>query len=157
MALTYKFINIENYGSLALSERPKLKEIKSLTRVGCTKVVTILGSRGEQALRIGNEVQSSGMTWEWVKVKNAVKMEPSEKLLFKKSVKNVADSVKNEETILVHCSAGLHRTGIFAYCLLSQFGLSNDEIMQYIKQIRLETYEAFEEKYQDIAKELTRI
>ncbi|RDH41415.1 protein-tyrosine phosphatase family protein [Zooshikella ganghwensis] len=156
MALNYKFIKIEDYGSLALSERPKLKEIPSLVKDNCTAVFTILAERGEQALRIGNEVREKGMAWEWVKVKNAVKMNASEKLIFRRAIKNAVERIKEQENIIVHCSAGLHRTGIFAYCLLNGLGLSEEQSLNYIQNIRGETYNAFEPKYKAIAVELSK-
>jgi len=156
MALNYNFIKIEAYGSLALSERPKLSEIPVLAKDNCNSVFTILAERGEQALRIGNEVREKSMSWEWVKVKNAVKMDASEKQVFKRAVKKASERIKGKENIIVHCSAGLHRTGIFAYCLLKELGLSEESALNYIQKIRPETYEAFEPKYKAIAIALSK-
>ncbi|MGI0116013.1 protein-tyrosine phosphatase family protein [Zooshikella sp. RANM57] len=155
MALNYNFVKIEHYGSLAFSERPKIKEIKNLAHGNCSCVVTILAAHGEQALRIGNEVQAQGMHWEWVKVKNAVKIDANEKAIFKQAVKNVSTCIKNNQNILIHCSAGLHRTGIFAYCLLKHLGVPENNALDYIRQIRFKTFEAFEQKYKNIAFELS--
>lgn len=57
MALEFNFTTILNSGKLALSERPKLREIKSLVPVQCNRVVTILSATGEKAHKIGTHVE----------------------------------------------------------------------------------------------------
>lgn len=47
---------------------------------------------------------------------------------------------KKKETVLVHCASGMHRTGVFAYCLLRTIGLKGTEAMEKIKTIREITY-----------------
>ena len=62
MALTYECVQLFGLGSLALSERPKLKEIQKLVPAGCDRVVTILAAKGEQAHLIGKQVEQCGFT-----------------------------------------------------------------------------------------------
>lgn len=147
MALSYNFVQIDSSGALALSERPKLKEIKKLNNVGCHRVVTILGARGEQAHQIGEEVEACGMAWSWLKVSKATVLTTQEIHLFKQILNEVYESLLCGEKVLVHCSAGLHRTGMFAYALLRKSGFDHDKSMQMIQKIRAETYEALDEKY----------
>ena len=154
MALTYHFVQVFNSGSIALSERPKLKELKHLVAIQCDKVVTILAAKGDQALTIGNRVRNHDIDWEWVKVQHAVKMSDVEKTAFMASVKRILVAIQNHQQVLIHCSAGLHRTGMFAYCLLIKGGMSHEEAMETIKEIRFETYEALDEKYLAIAQDL---
>ena len=136
MALSYNFIQISNKGRLALSERPKIKEIKSLLNTECDVVVTILGEKGEQASIIGHEVEQCGMIWEWVKIQNTSSISDRERLYFKSAVLKVSEFINEDKSVLIHCSAGLHRTGIFAYCVLHQLKFSHDEILNLIKEIR---------------------
>jgi len=86
MALTYNFVQLGAHGRLALSERPKLIELKELKQEGCDLVVTILAQHGEQARRIGNEVKAQGMDWEWVNIGHAQVTSDSERVTFRKSV-----------------------------------------------------------------------
>lgn len=48
--------------------------------------------------------------------------------------------VSNEEKALVHCAAGIHRTGITAYTFLRWTGLSQDEAIATIKGMREDTH-----------------
>ena len=48
---------------------------------------------------------------------------------------------ESEERILLHCSAGFHRTGISAYSLLRWTGLEPEEALETIKGMRRETYD----------------
>ena len=48
---------------------------------------------------------------------------------------------ENEERVLLHCSAGFHRTGISSYTLLRWTGLSSEETMDAIKGMRKETHD----------------
>ena len=46
----------------------------------------------------------------------------------------------NKEKVLVHCAAGIHRTGITGYTLLRWSGLSQEKAMDTIKGIREDTH-----------------
>ena len=154
MALSFHFVNLFNSGQLALSERPKFKEVKKLVPAGCDRVVTILSAKGEQAHKIGEAVESAGMAWEWLKVSHATSITEQEVSLFRTSVRTIFERINTGESVLVHCSAGLHRTGMFAYALLRSGNLQHDESLKLIKEIRPATYQALEEKYIEIASRL---
>ena len=50
-----------------------------------------------------------------------------------------------EEVVLIHCAAGIHRTGILAYTLLRLLGqLSQKEAYAALKDLRLETFKGVE-------------
>ena len=154
MALSFNFVTILGGGKLALSERPKVKDIKKLNVVECDRVVTILGPKGEQAHKIGAEVESCGMAWDWVKVTNANKITDQEKMLFRKSVQVVYDAILSGENVIVHCSAGLHRTGMFAFAILRKGNIERNDALAIIEEIRQKTFEALEEKYLLLAEDL---
>jgi len=154
MALRYNFVQVFECGYLALSERPKIKEIKRLKDDGCSRVVTILPERGEKAHMIGKEVESCGMSWDWLKVTKATNFTNDEKASFKKFVENTLSSLKAGESVLVHCSAGLHRTGIFAYSVLIRGGMSHSDAFETIGNIRQETADAMEDKYIKVAEKV---
>ena len=51
----------------------------------------------------------------------------------------------NEEVCLIHCAAGIHRTGIFGYTLLRLLGeLSQKEAYATLKEMRIETFKGVE-------------
>lgn len=49
---------------------------------------------------------------------------PEDENLFLKTVKRSADRLRTGETVLVHCGAGIGRTGMFAICMLMALGMS---------------------------------
>ncbi|OJJ14899.1 hypothetical protein BKI52_40810 [marine bacterium AO1-C] len=153
MALNYNFIQILDAGKLALSQRPKVKEIKDLVSADCDRVVTILSVK-DRPQNIGVEAEACGMQWHWLKVANAGKITDQEHLLFKSMVHTIYDAILDNQSVLVHCSAGLHRTGMFAYALLRQANLDREEALEIIKQMRPATQEALEEKYLSLAEGL---
>lgn len=150
MALTYHFIQILGAGKLALSQRPKVKEIKELMNEDCHQVVTILSAK-DRPQNIGNAVEACNMHWYWLKVAHATSITPQETLLFKSAVNTIYEAILANQTVLVHCSAGLHRTGMFAYALLRKAHLSRTEALEVIEEIRPETAKVLEEKYLELA------
>ena len=49
--------------------------------------------------------------------------------------------LNTQNFLLIHCAAGIHRTGLFSYSLLRISGLSKEQTLQAIQQIRNVTYE----------------
>lgn len=156
MALHFQFVQLPIGGALALSERPKIKEIAKLTLANCNHVVTILAERGEKAGLIGQEVELNSMTWRWVKVSKITALTPKEVLECKTAINESLEKLKRHENILLHCSAGLHRSGVFAYVLLRKSGLEHTESMDFIQQMQPATADALEAKYINIAENLLR-
>lgn len=154
MALRFNFVTILDSGKLALSGRPKIKEVKKLIPAGCTHVVTILAAKGEQAHRIGEAVESCGMEWNWLKVSHATGLSAEEEINFKLCVDRIHKKILSNENVLVHCSAGLHRTGMFAYALLRKGGIDHEQTLEIIHEIRTDTLDALEEKYIETARTL---
>jgi len=153
MALNYNFVQILGAGRLALSQRPKVKEIKDLTNIGCDQLVTILSVK-DRPQNIGAEVEACGLQWHWLKVANANKVSDQERLLFKSLVHTVYAAILDNKSVLVHCSAGLHRTGMFAYALLRHANLDQAKALEIIGQMRPATQEALEDKYLNLAEGL---
>lgn len=154
MALKYEFVQVFDSGRLALSERPKIREIKRLQADGCDRVVTILAAQGDKARSIGTEVIAQGMRWDWVKVSTATGYSQAECLLLKNAIISIREALQKGESILIHCSAGKHRTGVLAYCVLRKGGMTHAESLHIISQMRPETAAELEGKYLQAAQEL---
>ncbi|MEL6535401.1 MAG: tyrosine-protein phosphatase [Bacteroidota bacterium] len=153
MALSHHFVQIFGAGRLALSERPKVKEIPQLVTAGCNQVVFILAPT-DKPQGIGRAVEASGLVWHWLQVGHATELTSIEKSHFRMTVRTIYEQVLKGESVLLHCSAGLHRTGMFAYALLLRGGLSHEEAMGLLGELRRETQVAMEEKYLQVAKEM---
>lgn len=59
---------------------------------------------------------------------------------------NLSQLLDDGKSLLIHCSAGIHRTGTVAYGLLRWRGMERDEAMNVIGDIRKETAEGMMEK-----------
>lgn len=54
---------------------------------------------------------------------------PSDDLAFQKTVAEVAECLRRGDSILVHCAAGIGRTGMFSAAILMALGLSMEEAL----------------------------
>lgn len=123
--------------------------------VGVTGVVTLLrhDESGGEARRIGEACARLGMQWLHAPLpgpkamgmigadKVVVTAEDLESL---SKVRQVQEFVQSGgHNLVVHCAAGLHRTGIFLYLVLRELAFSPDEALEKIRQMRQETYDEF--------------
>ncbi|HET8870899.1 MAG TPA: tyrosine-protein phosphatase [Aquabacterium sp.] len=52
---------------------------------------------------------------------------------FRSGVEQVVQALDRGETVLIHCAAGMGRTGSMAACVLKQLGLSRDEALVRVR------------------------
>jgi protein-tyrosine phosphatase len=140
----YHFVNVGN-GRLALNHRPGGRDFKLLRESGCTHVVTLL-KESEFAERIGNKTKNAGLQWVWLPVPNGNYPEGDvhERLL--EAMPQLSQLLDEGNSLFIHCSAGIHRTGMVAYGLLRWRGMERDEAMRVIHEMRKETAEGMMEK-----------
>lgn len=115
-----RFVSVAG-GALILTHRPKHRDVPRLPALGVTHVVTLLAER-EGAREIGNAVRLAGLTWIWCPLENGQPPDTSRTAELRPVIVELAAAVAGGATILVHCSAGIHRTGMFGYALLRQLG-----------------------------------
>lgn len=127
-------------GALALSHRPKQKDVERLPALGVTHVVTLLAER-EGAKQIGDAVQRAGLTWVWCPLDNARPPDASRTAELQPVLAELAALISGGATILVHCSAGIHRTGMFGYALLRQLRLEPAAARTKLSELRAVTGE----------------
>jgi protein-tyrosine phosphatase len=134
-----QFIQV-GLGRLALYHRPGGKAFADLLEQGCTHVVTLLRA-SEQAESIGQNVQEKGMVWLWVPIPNGdyPRGEIHERLV--NAIPQISALLDEGASVLIHCSAGIHRTGMLGYGLLRWRGLSQEEALEKIGQTRQVTHD----------------
>jgi protein-tyrosine phosphatase len=132
-------------GRLALYHRPRREMFASLRRKGCTHIVTLLKDT-EDANFYGELARQAGMEWIWLPVPNGKypKKETHERLI--NAMPELSRLLDEGNTLLVHCSAGIHRTGTVAYGLLRWRGMGGERAMQIIHRSRKETAEGMMDK-----------
>ena len=74
---------------------------------------------------------------------------PEDREKFGSFVKNVAERLRNGERLLMHCGAGIGRTGTVACCILIELGLSKEKAEKTVS-------EAGSHPENDLQKELVR-
>lgn len=134
-------------GRLAIDHRPRLRRIPHLPREGCDRVVTLLAER-EGAREIGEAVEAAGMTWTWVPLASGRPPEGrAADARIREAAAEISRALDAGEAVLVHCSAGMHRTGMFAYLLLRRRGLDRDEALEAIEAMRPHTRDALSDEH----------
>lgn len=58
---------------------------------------------------------------------------PEQIQVYKQHIANIAERVKRGENVIIHCAAGIGRTGCAAVCLLKALGLNTDQAIQIVK------------------------
>ena len=127
-------------GRIALYHRPRHDTFTTARRMGCTRVVTLLKDT-EFAQRYGEQAQSAGLEWFWLPVPNGKypEGEVNERLL--QAMPELSRWLDEGKSLIIHCSAGIHRTGMVAYGLLRWRGVTSERAMQIIASTRKETAE----------------
>jgi protein-tyrosine phosphatase len=127
-------------GALALGHRPRRKDVARLPEFGVTHVVTLLAER-EGAKEIGEAVRHAGLTWIWCPLANGEPPDVQATATIRPILAELAMLVDGSAAILVHCSAGIHRTGMFGYALLRQLGLDAAAARAKLTELRAVTGE----------------
>jgi protein tyrosine/serine phosphatase len=132
-------------GRLALTHRPGRATFPALGKMGCTHIVTLL-REDEGANKVSSLTREAGLTWVWVPVPSGdyPTGEVHERLA--KSIPELSALLDEGKSLLIHCSAGIHRTGTVAYGLLRWRGLNRARALKLIGQIRKDTAEGMGEK-----------
>ena len=122
-------------GRLALWHRPKLRAIPYLGKAGCDRVATLLSER-EGARDIGTAVEAAGLGWDWIPLAGGRPPEGSAARRAREGLLLLSDRLDAGAAILLHCSAGMHRTGMMAYALLRYRGRDRETALALIETLR---------------------
>jgi protein tyrosine phosphatase (PTP) superfamily phosphohydrolase (DUF442 family) len=133
-------------GRLALSHRPKLKDIPKLAEQGCQRIVTSLG-RNEIPGQIERAARAAGLAWTWVPVGHGKFPVDEADRLMRRGLPELVRAVEAGESVLVHCSAGIHRTGMLVFALLRWLGEPEARALELIATMRPETREGIREEH----------
>jgi predicted protein tyrosine phosphatase len=143
-ASKYNFVKVGN-GRLALYHRPRGVDFSHLRKIGCTHVVTLL-KESEQAEKYGNMTKNAGLNWIWLPVPNGNHPEGEVHERLVQAMPQLSQLLDEGKSLMIHCSAGVHRTGTVAYGLLRWRGIERNEAMRIIGRIRKETADGMMEK-----------
>merc|ERR1712008_32565 len=133
-------------GRLMLSGAPGIRAVQDWAE-GPDCVVTLL--RGdelhERRLDLATELAQSGVEWLHLPISGAALKANGDQAAVKAAASAVVQRVTQSNAVAVHCSAGLHRTGIVGYLALRLLGHSMASSFELLGQIRWETRRELEQ------------
>ncbi len=128
-------------GFLAIGHKPGGRiSFEGLKQTGTTAVITLL-HENEGALQIGHQLEKQKIIWKWFPF-SASSPHSGNQVdqvydLFSSSEQLLAEGAR----IYIHCSAGIHRTGMISYGLLRYLGYPEAEALQKLRSLREVTAE----------------
>ena len=137
---TYKTHRVRN-GSISIGHRPRFKHIPAMRKNGITHVVSILSER-EEARKLGQSILRERMEWIWIPIGSSKPPEGRDVVeLVRQAFAELEEALEAEANIFIHCSAGIHRTGMIANALLLYLGYSQEEAGSILSELRAITSE----------------
>ena len=124
---------------LILGPRPGKKSVAALSPRGITLCCTLLGAR-EDVQPVRRICQKLECHWIWLPIEGG-RLEVLGATNLVDHVRTLIDAIEQEPEprIYIHCSAGIHRTGFFAYILLRLQGLCRREAEAELGRLRAVT------------------
>jgi protein-tyrosine phosphatase len=103
--------------------------MKGITQVVC---LTSLEEIAGKAPAYARALQRNDLPWQQRMFPIVDYGVPSDRDRFLELVNSIAVDLRNGENILLHCAAGIGRTGTVASCVLAALGLAPDEAAQRV-------------------------
>lgn len=132
---------LENFtpNSIVLGPRPGKKSFARLDEMNLTHCCTLLGER-EDPNPIKKICKKLDCEWLWLPIEggNQEALRTTDLAGHVRALDAVMKEVENPK-IYLHCSAGIHRTGFFAYILLRVSGLDPDKALASLSDLRTVT------------------
>lgn len=124
-------------GFLKIGHKPGGRKLsfKSLLNDKTDVVLTILGEK-EGALLIREQCQSAGINWMWLPLANATIPPNSMKEKITEIFEKIKHLLSQQKRIFIHCSAGLHRTGMITNALLIYLGNDEKTALEILSMLR---------------------
>ena len=145
MMLTCRWVPIGN-GKLTLWHFLGKDTLEQLPKFGVTRVVSIL-TEEQGAFRIRDAVERLGIAWTWLPIRRGKSLQNDEKARLIEALPLLSQYLDGGDAMLIHCSAGIHRTGTVAFALLRWRGYGEKDALNLITQMRATTREGMQAKH----------
>jgi hypothetical protein len=123
-------------GYLAIGHKPGGKiSFEGLKKEGASVIVTLL-HENEGALQIGTQTQQAGIDWIWFPFSASKPHEQYDTIKVLQLYNQLQLLLKSGGNIYIHCSAGIHRTGMVTYGLLRYLGYRKIDALQMLRALR---------------------
>lgn len=134
---------------MALGHRPKFKTLPVMKLAGVQHVVTLLADR-EGGGEVASAVRYEGMNALHLPMDNANPENITAEWL-RRAVNQITDL---QGFVFMHCSAGIHRTGMMGYAVLRTTGHDPGQAREKLRQMRDATREGVTEERLEAIEEL---
>ena len=131
-------------GAVTCHHRPSVQFMKILKQESRCSTIVTLQSPTECPQEVESQCRKHNLAWIWVPLQGANKKLLSSSKTHEIIRNALVDSkvrLERGEILLVHCAAGIHRTGLFTYALLRICGMCRESALEAIRNIRNKTYE----------------
>ena len=127
-------------GRLAIGHRPSKKFMADLRLQGASHILTLL-SEEEGSGEMEKQAKREELCWLWFAMSSG--SPPNEKRIpeLKSLFADISAALENHASVYIHCSAGIHRTGMITYGFLRYIGLTPEEARKLLKELRNTTSE----------------
>lgn len=128
-------------GYLAIGHKPGGKiPFEGLQKEGTSVVLTLL-NENEGALAIGKQLKNVTIEWIWFPFSASRPHEGDATSDVLDLYRQLATLLKQGKKIYIHCSAGIHRTGMITYGFLRFLGIAKGEAIKKLTTLRAVTAE----------------
>jgi protein-tyrosine phosphatase len=131
-------------GKISVGPRPRLKLLKEFKQSGISHIWTLL-SEHEGATDIEKAARKNALQWVWLPLANGKPPEQTSLDEIQQCFAQCQRLLSEGAQIYLHCSAGIHRTGMIAYAFCRFLGLSRAEALHIVEQLRTVTAEGVTE------------
>lgn len=126
-------------------------DLDQITRWGARKIITLLEDHEFEMLGVpglGDAIKARGLEWIHMPIQDGAAPEARSDAEWEGIRLRFADTLRQGESILVHCRGGLGRAGTVAALLLMDQGIGWQEAMALVRSVRPGAVETNEqEKY----------
>jgi hypothetical protein len=112
-----------------------LRSLRALKAVGFTHIATVL-SEAEEAGAIGAAAEVNELGWIWIALGSTKNLPARRKPEVMSGLEAMRRALEAGGRIYLHCSAGIHRTGMIAAALLFHLGRTEDETRTALAALR---------------------
>lgn len=134
-----KWVAVGN-GHLAIGHRPGIKLVRDMKAQGATHVLTLISEK-EGAKDIQKSIQQNKLDWLWFPMENATPPSENRYQEITKLFISLEKILESKGKVYMHCSAGIHRTGMIGNALLQFLGYDQRQSLELIKKLREVTIE----------------
>lgn len=136
-------------GSLAIGHKPGGKiSFEGMKQAGVTAVLTLLQEK-EGAPAIGKALERVSIEWLWFPFSASKPYEGKQAREVLELFRRMEELLQSGNKIYIHCSAGIHRTGMVTYGFLRYLGQERPTALGSLQKLRKVTAEqAGEERLQ---------